>query len=181
MDSEQVIRAVDDIPSYILEDDIRLYHKYMSQLKDGSEVLDIGTGLAKSAIALALSNPEVMVITVDNGIYPIERNWAAGNEDYKLNMLKSFSEHGVNNIRFYLTDILDGENSLADLLKIALFQLDGEKETEGRILRKIFPLIEKDGIMLIRNYDRFKDEVDDICKGCEYLEQRGKIQVIKKV
>lgn len=177
MTSDEIIKSVADMPSYILEDDIRLYFQYVSKLKKDSIVLDIGTGLGKSAIALALSNPEVTVLTFDTGEYPLERNWIKSIDDYYDLIEKEKEKRGVENINFFIKDVL----TETFLPNISLFHLDAEIGAEGEILEYIFPLLESGSIILVRNYKRFYQIVDRICKDCAYLEQQGQIQVIRKL
>jgi len=173
---ENLIERVKDIDSYIFDDDLRIYHKYASVLPDGSTILDVGTGKGKSAITLALSNAKSTVITVDNGTRPIVDGWVNSSKDYVERLNRTIKNHGVNNYKFIYDDIF---NILGGLPNIDLFHLDDE-ELETDILKAVLPLVKNDGILLVRNYLRFKEEVDRMCKNYEYLEYGGLIQVIRK-
>jgi len=172
-----ILDRVVDIDSYIFSDDINVYHKYGTNLPDGATILDVGTGKAKSAIALALTNARNKVITVDNGTDEAVCGWAKNGEEYAQHTRQIIKNHGVDNCEFIYDDIF---NIMEKLPPIDLFHLDDE-ELEGDILETVLPLVKSGGILLIRNYLRFKDKVDMLCKGYEYLEYKGLIQVIRKI
>jgi predicted O-methyltransferase YrrM len=175
MTAEEVIKSVSSIPSYILDDDIKLYHQYASKLGKDDLIVDVGTGLGKSAYALALST-EAMVLSFDTGEYPLARNWATSMDAYIEMIEKGAKERGIDNLNFFVNDI-----TTVPFNPISLFHLDAEKLIEENILEYILPFVKQDGILLIRNYDRCKEEIDRICKSYLYLENKGKIQVIKKI
>ena len=174
---ETLIERVKDIDSYILNSDLEIYRKYISDLPNNPTILDVGTGKGKSAIAMSLCNPRSKVITVDNGTMPVVNRWAKNEQDYEVNIHRTIKIHGIDNCKFICDDIF---NIIDDLPKIDVFHLDDE-ELEGDILEAILPLIKSGGVLLIRNYLRFKERVDQLCKGYEFLEYEGLIQVIKKI
>ncbi len=179
MTDDELIKAVSDIESFVLEDDIRLYNKYVSLLLPGTTVLDVGTGIGKSATALALANPEVTVLTVDNGSAAFVRGWAQDEPDYKNKISELFKAHGVKNANFYFGDIF--EMAFGNRLPhLDLFHLDDEA-LEADILAAVIPIVKINGIILIRNYNRFKEQADELCRGYEYLENIGLIQVVRKI
>lgn len=177
MDAQRIIKLVDDIPAYVLEDDIRLYQKYMSKLPDESDVIDVGSGLGKSALALAAANPRVTVWSFDSGEYPIQRKWTDSLENYAqyLNIQRELK--GLTNVFFTIGDLFKIDKSIGD---IELIHIDGESGFEEKALEFLLPMVNKGGIILMRNYDRCKQAVDKICQRCEFLENKGKIQVIRK-
>lgn len=174
---ENLTERVSDIDSYIFDEDLSIYHKYGTGLPNGSVILDVGTGKAKSAIALALTNARNRVITVDNGTEAVILGWAKSTEEYIRNTKRTIKNHGTDNCEFIHGDIF---NTLSYLPKIDLFHLDDE-DSEGDILEVVLPLVKDRGILLVRNYLRFKERVDALCEGYEYLEYGGLIQVIRKV
>jgi len=179
MEDAELIKIVSNMDSYILEDDIRLYNKYVSRMMPGTTVLDVGTGLGKSAIGLSLANPEVQVLTVDDGSAAFERGWAADQKGYEEKMKALFDSFGVKNCTFYFGDIFEMafKNRIPYL---DLFHLDDEA-LEADILEAMIPIIKINGIILMRNYNRCKDRVDQICRGYKFLENMGLIQVIQKI
>lgn len=179
MTSEEVIKAVKDIPTYILEDDIRLYHKYASELVPYSLVVDVGTGLAKSAISLALSNPKVRILTFDTGVYPLERGWAKDTHEYTELIKNRLDFHNIKNVTTHLEDILLYD---FELCSIDLLHIDGEKEVEEDILEDMLQFVRPGGIILARNADRFSNRGTDLLSAyTEPVEKSGKIQVVKKI
>jgi 2-polyprenyl-3-methyl-5-hydroxy-6-metoxy-1,4-benzoquinol methylase len=169
---KELAEFVSDLHPHIFDEDIAVYNKYANLVND-TYILDVGTGLGKSALALALANLTNNVHTFDDGSKAIEYGWATSLNEYKAMIEERILR--APNLYFAFEDILQ-----AKIPTVGLFHLDDEEE-EGKILAKVFPHIKHGGILLVRNYLRFKETVDRICKGCQYLESKGLIQVIKKV
>lgn len=161
-----------DINSFVTDSDFACYKKY-----GGIEgnILDIGTGKAKSAIALANENPKAIVYTVDNGEFPLSRGWFPSLREYVSHMESVFINHGIINYVFQLGDVLHPEFSL-DLI-FDLFHLDCEESIEGQVLEKFLPKVH--GVVMVRNYHRFSKEADRICNNCEFIEDMGRIRVYR--
>lgn len=179
MTFEKIKESVSNIPSYILDDDLKTYYKHVSVLPENSIVLDIGTGLGKSAIALALSNLMVQVITIDNAKYPIERGWTKSKVDYKHEMRREFKKRDIENIEL----IVDEAESVLEQIKfkLDLFHLDGEKETEIGLLKLVFPKLDSGGIILLRNFDRMDlEEIKEILNQTTFIGNSGKIRIMRK-
>ena len=177
MKAEEVILKVKDMISYIIDDDIRIYHKYMSQLKPNSFVIDLATGWGKSVVAMALSNPNVIIFTIDNGDQPKVNNWAKDLVDYKTKINDEFKKHNVWNVLFKIGDFLTDK---VPFEKYDLISFDTPIPHEKTVLKRWLRSLKPGGIALVRNYKRFKEEADDVLKGYEYLELGGLIQVVKK-
>lgn len=176
MTVEEVQLAVKDMISYVLNGDINIYHKYVSQLKPGSLVGDFATGWGKSVVAMALSNPQVMIHTIDNGEAPQYNNWASDINDYVKKIDLEFKKHNAKNIIFTLGDFL------IDFVPSEIYDLVSFDTPikEAHVLKRWLPSLRPGGIALVRNYKRFKDEADKVLKGYEYLEYDGLIQVVRK-
>ena len=177
MTVEEIIQAVNDIPTFVTGDDIKLYHKYASSLPEGSIIFDMGTGMGKSAIALALSNPNVEVFTVDNGDYPVMRGWVNSLSEYIDKVNENIEKHGVGNITFLVDDVFEIPD--LDIPKIDLFHLDFETKREAEALKRFIEFVTPGGILLIRNSNRLGSDLEEICSGCKKLES-GMISVYQK-
>lgn len=181
MTAEEIIEKLKDIhPSaFVLDDDIKLYYKYTNKLKPGSNVVDVGTGLCKSIIALALSNEKCHYYTYDNGEYPIQRNWSKNKHEYELLVNKLLKEYQViNSVNFYLEDILSPKNSLP--FELDLFHMDAETPVERLLIEKIYPRVNSGGYLLLRNSTRFDFNLKDVCPNCHFIEYGGRVQVLQK-
>lgn len=178
MNAEEIKKKLSDLPIFILDDDIKIYQMYMSSLASDAKVLDLGTGWGKSVLAMALSNLQTNITTIDTGEYQIANNWADNQQDYQVKINQQFAKYGVSNIHFTLADVLTYpiEKESFDLI-----HMDMVVTIEAKILERFLPALKKGGIFLIRNYQRFKDKVEKICQGYQYVTYQGLIQVIKKV
>lgn len=177
---EHIKQEVENIPSYILDDDIRLYIKFGELVPENGTILDVGTGLGKSMLCLALAAPQAMVFTFDDAKYVIGRNWAKDLADYDEQIMKLIDDRHLTNVVFAIEDVL--EDGVIPLLEsIDMLHIDCEDGIEQKVLAKFLPYVNQGGIILMRNYDRCSKDVDNLCLGCEYLEQKGKIQVIRKI
>lgn len=184
MKFEEVIEKLSDLEIYILNDDIELYHHFASKLPEGSKILDLGTGWGKSALCLALSNPEIKVYTIDTGEWQISRGWAKDAEDYKFKIKQQFKKYGAENINFIYGDVLKlpiHENYF-DLIHTDIF--------EAGILPRWISSLKSGGILMVRNYvrhgirpdveDELIAEVDKLCAGWQISGRKGLIQAFKK-
>lgn len=177
MVAEEIIAKVSDIPSsYVLDDDIRLYQKYLSLLPNGSRVLDLGTGWGKSVVAMALSNPNVEITTIDDGSYPVYQKWST-QETYLERLNQRFQDHGVTNIKAVQGDLLTMPLPTEDF---DLLHLDMMGETEAEVLKRWLPKLKNNGYALIRNFKRFEDEACELLKGFSFFECKGLIQITRK-
>jgi protein-L-isoaspartate O-methyltransferase len=184
MQAEQIIQTLSGIPVFLLEEDMRLYHKYASILSTGSTILDLGCGWGKSAMTLALSNPTCKIHTIDTGQAQISNSWATDKIDYSRKMREQFKKYNITNVILRIGDAKTfpiNENYF-DLIHTDIM-LPG-------ILPRWLPALKSKGILLARNYlphlpnntdqIEFKNEVDKYCQGWQYLEQKGLTQAIKK-
>lgn len=177
---ETVRELVADIPAYILDDDIRLYLQYGKEVPENGIMLDVGTGLGKSMVCLSNSAPQATLFTFDDGKYVLGRNWAPDLASYDEQINKLIDSRCHNNVVFAIDDVLE-EGVIPLLENIDLLHVDCEAGIEEKVLEKFLPYVSSGGIILMRNYDRCHEAVDKLCLGCEYLEQKGKIQVIRKL
>lgn len=172
-------KYVDDIPSYILDDDIRLYIKYGGLVPDNGTIVDIGTGLGKSMVALSKAAPQAVVYTFDNAEYILARKQHDTEWDYRDYIQDLITDKNCsNNVVFEILDVLANPYKFHD--EIDLLHVDCESGIEEKVLKKYFPEVTHGGYILIRNYDRFTDAANEIVGGCKYLENMGKIQVVRK-
>lgn len=176
MTPEALIKAVSDLPSYILNDDIRLYHKY-ANLFESPLIFDACTGYGKSACALALANPNGVVISVDDGSAPVSRDWTPSLEAYPKMLDETWKKHGVDNVTFILGDAYEAMSNCVDL---DIVHIDIEATEEPKFLAFCLPYISDGGYVLVRNYGRFKAEADEILKDFKFIETMGIIRVYQK-
>lgn len=178
MTPEELIKAVDDLPSYILGKDIELYHKY-ANLFEKPLIFDACTGYGKSAVALALANPNGVVITVDNGDAPVAREWTESLDAYTPMIEATLEKHHVDNVNFILGDVY---NEFVKGLDYDIVHIDIEASEEPKFLEFCIPYVADGGYILIRNFNRFKEEADLIVEKAElkFIEAGGVIRVYQK-
>ena len=175
---KEIWELVEPIGSCMYEGDIQIYHKYLSLLPVNSTVLDVATGRGVSALAMAMSNPLVNITTIDDGTTIIWNKWAEDKDAYIKKVYGLCKTMGVSNISLVFSDFFDFDFS--SIPEIDLFHVDDEDE-EGKMLEFAIPHVKSGGILLVRNYNRFTETVDELCRGYEYLESGGLIKVIRKV
>lgn len=175
--AEELFKSLDGIGSYIIDGDYAMYQKYVSALPAGAVVLDVATGRGVSAMAMAMANLQVRVITVEDGSTMLYNKWAENEDDYKRKISGLCEERGITNLELVYEDFL--KYNLNSIPPIDLFHVDDEDE-EGKMLEHALPYIKVGGILLVRNYRRFKETADVLCKGFEDLDSGGLIKVIRK-
>lgn len=180
MNTQRIIELVSDIHSYVLDDDIDIYNQYVSKLPDFSKIIDLGTGYGKSAIAMALANPTVSIVTIDDGSMPLSNNFSLDVENYRQVLEDSFREHGVKNIHLDIGDIikLSGmyQNESFDLLHIDMME-----PVEMETFRLWLPKLKRGGIALIRNFQRNRQGFLRILEEQKYKEIIAEKSLIQPV
>lgn len=179
MSPKELQARVEDLPSYILDDDFIIYHRYIPLIKD--EIIDLGTGWGKSAIAMAILNPESTIYSFDDGSYPIYQKWNGikNEKDYEKELEKQFEKHNVDNITLVVSNLINVPVAFDARWKLIHFDLTKEQELEA--LRVWLPRVEINGLALIRNFDRVKDNLGGLLDDFEYIDQGGLIHVYRRV
>lgn len=181
MTSEEIGKSVLPLGSWMFQGDIDIYYKYARLLPDGAIVVDVATGRGVSALAMAMANPKIQVVTVENGQTMLFNKWATDKEDYIKKIYDLCKERDVSNIKLVYQDFFTFDYKLHfGSISVDMFHVDDENK-EGDMLRIGYDNLKAGGYALVRNYTRFKKEADEICKGGEYLECGGLMQVVKKV
>lgn len=161
---------------YITDEDIKLFNKHIHQLPPTATILELGTGWGKSAAAMAMSNPKVMVDTIDTGEFQIACGWVKTQENYRRKVKGLWQTFQIKNINLILADWLTyTPNHQYDVIHI-----DSIASLDAKVLKRYLPYLREGGILFVRNYFRFKKEADKILKGTKYLENREFMQVIRK-
>jgi len=177
MKAEEIIEQLRDYYQvYIFDEDVEIYQKYMSQLPDDAHVMDLATGWGKAVAAMALANPNVKIVTIDNGELVYAMGWAKGPGDYIEKLRALWEPYDIQNIKIIVADVMKYEPE-HDFL---LVNMDLNATTEQQALKRWKYVLRSGGIFLVRNYFRFSKEADEILKGWEKLENKGQIQVFKK-
>lgn len=177
MTAEEIIKAVSGLPSYILDDDIRLYHETISPLPVGSRVLELGTGWGKSAAAMALCNPDVTIYTIDNGHDPLTHNNRFKDiEDYKAQLLNIFDSLKIKNIDLIIGDL---ETLPVPVEEFDVLHVDLSVDTEVPMTRRWITSLNRGGVFLNRNYDRHYPEFDQIVLDRVFIKKWGQIRAVQ--
>lgn len=179
MSPKELQARVSDLPSYILDDDFIIYHRYVPLIKD--EIVDLGTGWGKSAISLALLNPDVTVYSFDDGSYPIYQKWNGiqNAKDYENELIKQFEKHSVDNITLVVTDLVNVPVAFDSRWQMIHFDLTKEQELEA--LKIWLPRVEINGLALIRNFERLEENIGNLLNDFEKIDQGGLIHVYRRV
>lgn len=170
---------VADIPAYVIDDDFLMYFRYLPFIRDNESIIDVGTGWGKSCIAMALMNPNALIWTIDDGSYPIYQGWAKDQEEYKQKIEQVCHDHGTFNVSVLLTDFK--EKAFNTNRTYPLIHIDMTKEREVEALMLWLPKVSLHGIVLIRNFERMKDNIDGLLDDFEYLDQSGLIHVYRRI
>lgn len=187
MTLEEIKTAVSPIPSFITDDDLACYYKYANLLKEGSLIIDLGTGWGKSMLALALSSSRNVVFSCDSGHYPIYMKWAEDTTSYEEQIDKLIQEHGLEKrVSFYLQT---AEEFVELLLAPSLVHIDNWAEINNTdsnfLLSKWIDKLRVGGYLLCRNYGRGDREgwtasVDRATAKMTRIEQMGLITIFQK-
>ena len=161
MTPKEINEKLLDVHSYVLEGDIFLYHKYVSPMFEGERIIDLGTGYGKSAMAMALSNPDVQIISIDDGSMPLSNNYVENISSYRETLEISFNDHGVDNIQVLVGDILEIADRFPEE-SFDLLHIDMMIQFDVEALEKWLPKLRIGGILLLRNYERKREEFDKI-------------------
>ena len=171
----EVISTLADLDVYYTDDDIRCAYKYMNLLRTGDVATDLGTGWGKAALALALSNPAILVHTYDHGDYPSARGFGTDG-DYEEKIENRFETYRADNIIFHNEDA-----RLSELFPTALLHVDIDDtpyEEKYELYKRWFAVTTK--FILVRNYEN-KDRADkkiadELLKDWKKLSPMGIIQ-----
>lgn len=181
MTSKDIENVLADVLSYVTSGDIEIYHKYVSKMRKGQLILDVGTGYGKSAMAMGLSNKDIRIVSIDDGSMPLSNNYSFDLDSYVPTLERSFKNKGVKNIAIMVGD-LDELSDLFDREMFDMVHIDMMDHVEEKALRLYLPKLKKDGILLLRNYRRKQKEFDKILENYpnkRMVEYGGLIQVIK--
>ena len=187
MNLEEIVQAVEFLPTYMPEDDIKCLYKYANLVKDGL-IVDVGTGWGKSMLVLALSNKKNQVITCDPGDYPIAMNWAKDIEEYTQKIEKIIMDFDLkSNIQFFpdrAEDFTDRLVEGADMIHFDNWpEISGVDTTD--LLKEYIDQLLYGGYFLARNYGRgdrqaYTDSVDKATEDLRKIETIGLITVFQK-
>lgn len=179
MSPKDLQEKVADLPSYILDDDFIIYHRYIPLMKD--EIVDLGTGWGKSAIAMALLNPSITIYSFDDGSYPIYQKWNGiqNEKDYEAELEREFEKHEVKNITLVVTNLVTVPVAFDSRWQLIHFDLTKEQELEA--LRVWLPRVEINGLALIRNFERLEENIGELLNDFEKIDQGGLIHVYRRI
>jgi predicted O-methyltransferase YrrM len=179
MKPDEIAEKLADLPVYILGGDIIAYNIFMKKLSSGARALDLGTGWGKSALIMAMSNPDVTIDSIDTGVHQtnISVGWAANQDDYKKKLEEQFEKYGVKNIRFQVADVLT-----FPIVKDSydLIHMDLPQVIEPEVFIRYLEALKSGGFFLIRNWANFRGTVDASLDKVDYFYYGGIIQVVKK-
>ena len=176
-EAEEIIEQLKDYYQvYIFDEDVEVYQKYMSQLPDDVEVIDLATGWGKAVAAMALANPNVYITTIDNMELVQAMGWSKDSKEYFNKLRELWDPYDIKNIDIIVADVMTYEPKNEYLL----INMDLNAATEQQALKRWKKYLKPGGIFLVRNYFRFSKEADEILKGWEKVENKGQIQVFKK-
>lgn len=181
MTPKDIENVLADVLSYVTSGDIEIYHKYVSKMRKGQLILDVGTGYGKSAMAMGLSNKDIRIVSIDDGSMPLSNNYSPDYNSYLPTLERSFKNKIVKNIEMMVGDI----DQLSDSFENESFDMvhiDMMEHVEEKALELYLSKLKKGGLLLLRNYRRKQDAFDRILDNCsnkKMIEYGGLIQVIK--
>jgi len=177
MQADEIIEQLKNyFQVYIFDEDIKLYHKYMSELPKEAHVMDLATGWGKAVAAMALANPKVEIETIDNGELVMSMGWARNEEHYKHKLQDLFEPYHIHNVEIIVGNIMTHKPKH----QYDLINMDLDAKTEQKALKRWIKYLKPGGIFMVRNHFRFREEAAEILKDFEYLEDLGQIQVVRK-
>jgi len=187
MNIEEINKITEDIVSFDMKpEDTEVYIKYITPLKPGSRVVDFGTGEAKNAIRMALSNPDAEIWTWD---------WGKANPDTPVTYFKRITEllrrKKIDNV-YFITSLSD-EAWLDWEWPISVLNIDCSHDYELTLkdIKRWEPFVVDNGYIFIHDYNypggepyRFpglRQAVDELLGKYRFIEYTGGTQVIQKI
>lgn len=160
MTDEQILAAVDNIPSSVYEPEMKMWHKYLAPL-DKPLIVDFGTGWGKSAIALALANDTGTVHTFDIGDVYVNQHahygdWEVNNhEDYERVVRNYIAEKGLTDRVIFTVESSETRPLIAN---IDVLNIDSNHTYEGTFkeINIWVPEVKKGGLVFFHDYDHPK-------------------------
>ena len=147
MTTEELDRKVSSIICNYNHDVVEQFNKFVPDIPEG-EMVDFGTGQAKSAIMLALLNPSLYITTFTNGD---ELGGSESLEDYKNVIQSRLVEFGVDSrINF---DIGDSRTYSWDREIVALNIDSGHSyELTRDEIKRWVPFVKEGGLIFLDDY-----------------------------
>ncbi len=141
---DEMMLMTSDIPSNFLDHTYEMVWKWIPTIK--GKIVEFGTGLGKTTIAMHLMNPELEIFTNDIG------NRYGTHEEYAKRIDKAFKDHHVNEdkVHFQIGSSLDVP--LIENLDGLFIDSEHTYEVTRDEINRWLPMVKKGGLILFDDY-----------------------------